>query len=218
MNILCISSSPKGEESSTFTLAKEVLRGCESQGARAEVLHLCDLRIQFCHDCGQCHKESLICILKDDVGMILEKILKADGIVLASPNYINSITASMKAIFERASTFIHCQRLLDKYVVGVVTSSSGRDRQVLDYIQHCFNICAAQYSGGVSSLAQNISEEKRHAYELGKKLVLNIKEKKSFPEQIEIIKCFKQHFKQVVELRKDDWVAEYKYWQDKGWL
>ena len=83
MNILCISSSPKGEESSTFTLAKEVLKGCESEGADTEVLHLKDLKIQFCHDCGQCHKESLICTLKDDVKMVLEKILKAD---IAGPN------------------------------------------------------------------------------------------------------------------------------------
>ena len=100
------------------------------------------------------------CPINDDVGMILEKMLKADGIIFASPNYINQITASLKALWDRAGHFIHCRRLLGKYVVGVVSSGSGEDKAVLDYIQYYANICGALYSGGTSSRVP-IDKEKK---------------------------------------------------------
>ena len=54
--------------------------------------------------------------------MILEKMLKAEGIIFASPNYINQITASMKALWDRASHFIHCRRFQDKYVSAIAVA------------------------------------------------------------------------------------------------
>ena len=53
----------------------------------------------------------------------------------------NQITASLKALFDRSSHFIHCKRLLGKYVAGVVASGSGQDKDVLNYIRyyaHCY--------------------------------------------------------------------------------
>ncbi len=159
MRILLISSSPHKEKSHTFFLAKEVLKGFPSS-VKTEVIHLCDYKIEFCRHCESCHRKIMYCPINDDVGMILEKMLLAEGIIFASPNYINQITASMKALWDRAAHFIHCSRLLDKYVVGVVSSGSGQDKTVLDYIQYYANTCGALYAGGLSSRAP-INKEKR---------------------------------------------------------
>jgi len=150
--------------------------------------------------------------------MILEKMLEAEGIIFASPNYINQITASMKALWDRSSHFIHCKRLLGKYVVSVVSSGSGQDKDVLNYIKHYAHTCAAQYTGGVSSRVPINKEKMEEALKLGNKLMLDIQEKKVFPEQIKAIEAFKEHFKNVMQMRKDDWVEEYQYWLNKGWL
>lgn len=150
--------------------------------------------------------------------MILEKMLEAKGIIFASPNYINQITASMKALWDRSSHFIHCRRLLGKYIVGVVSSGSGQDKAVLDYIQHYAYTCGAQYAGGVSSRAPISNNKMEEALKLGNKLLQDIEEKRIFPEQIEIIDKFKEHFKKVMQMRKDDWVEEYQYWLNKDWL
>lgn len=219
MKILLISSSPRKEKSQTFLLAKEVLRGAASnKDVELETIHLCDLKIEFCCHCEACHKKILSCPIEDDVGMILKKMVEADGIILASPNYINQVTASMKALLERSSYFIHCKRLLGKYIVGVVSSGSGQDKDVLDYIRHYAHTCGAQYAGGVSSSAPVNKEKMEGAFKLGKKLVLDIKEKRKFDKQIKIIEEGKEHFKKVMQLRKDEWVEEYQYWQNKGWL
>ncbi|MFH1094508.1 MAG: flavodoxin family protein [Candidatus Omnitrophota bacterium] len=217
MQILLISSSPRKEKSQTLLLAKEVLKGCCS-AAKTEVMHLCEYDIEFCRHCENCHRKIMRCPIKDDAGMIIEKMLTVDGIIFATPNYINQITASMKALWDRAAHFIHCRRLLGKYVAGIVSSGSGQDKVVLDYIQYYANTCGALYSGGVSSRVPINKEKMEEAFKLGNKLILHIQEKKVFPEQIKAIEAFKEHFKHVMQMRKDDWAEEYQYWLDKSWL
>ena len=217
MKILLISSSPHKERSQTFLLAKEVLRGY-TDSAESEVVHLCDCRIEFCRHCEACHKKILHCPIKDGVWSILEKMLDAEGIILASPNYINQVTASMKALFDRSSHFIHCKRLLGKYIIGVVSSGSGQDKEVLDYIKHYSHTCGAQYAGGLSSRAPISDEKKEEAFNLGRSLTAAIKDKRLFPDQIKIIEAGKEHFKRIMEMRKDEWIEEYRYWENKGWL
>lgn len=180
MRILLVSSSPHKEKSHAFLLAKEVLKGFLSS-VKIEALHLSDFKIEFCRHCESCHRKIMDCPINDDVCMILEKMLHAEGIIFASPNYINQITASMKALWDRSSHFIHCKRFLGKYVVGVVSSGSGQDKTVLDYIRYYAHTCGAQYTGGISSRAPINKKKAEKAINLGNKLILNIQEKKVFP-------------------------------------
>jgi len=218
MKVLLISSSPHKEKSKTFLLAKEVLNGLTTQGISLEVIHLLDCHINFCMHCEECHKKILHCSVKDSTPIILKKMLEADGIILATPNYINQVTASMKALLDRSAHFIHCKRLLGKYIAGVVTSGSGDDAEVLNYIRYYAHACAAQYSGGVSAPAHALKDKLEEAYQLGKKLAGDIKDKKVFPEQMKIIQAGKEHFKRIIQLRKEEWKGEYAYWQKQGWL
>jgi len=218
VKVLLISSSPHKEKSKTFFLAKGVLGGLLKEGCDCEAIHLDDFRIFFCKHCEECHKKILHCSVLDDVNIILKKMLEADGIILASPNYINQVTASMKALFDRSSHFIHCKRLLGKYIAAVVSSGSGQDKEVLDYIRFYAHTCGAQYSGGVSSAAHLVQEKTEEAAKFGRKLALDIKEKKTYPDQIELIDNGKQHFREIIKLRKNEWQEEYQYWLDKGWL
>jgi multimeric flavodoxin WrbA len=217
MNILLISSSPHKEKSQTFLLAKEVLKGFSS-AVKTEIIHLSDYKIGFCRHCESCHKKILRCPIKDDAMMILKKMLKAQGIIFVSPNYIHHITASMKALLDRAGYFIHCRGLFGKYVLGVVSSGSGENQPVLDYIHKYANICGAQYSGGVSSCRPVSNEVKEEAFNLGGQFVSDIRENIAFPEQMKFINDFKENFRETIQKRKNDWVEEYQYWLDKGWL
>ena len=218
MRILLISSSPRKEKSQTFLLAKEVIRGCNNKETTIEIFHLRDLKIEFCHHCEACHKKILCCPIKDDVHRILNMMLEADGIVLASPNYINQVTGSMKTLFDRSSHFIHCLRLMGKYVAGVVSSGSGQDKDVLDYLKYYTHTCGAQYVGSVSALAPVNKENLGEAFKLGNKLFSAIREKGVFPAQIRIIEERKEHLKKIMQIRKHEWAEEYQYWLAKGWL
>lgn len=199
-------------------MAKEVLKSLSEQGIESEVIHLLDFNINFCRHCEECHKKILYCSIKDNTSLILKKMLEAEGIILATPNYINQVTASMKALFDRSAHFIHCKRLLGKYVAGVVSSGSGQNQEVLDYIQYYAHTCGGQYSGGVSSGIQASQKIIEEAYKLGDKLARDMKEKMIYPEQSEIIEQGKQYFRKIIKSRKDEWQEEYQYWANKGWL
>jgi len=218
VQVLLISSSPHQEKSSTFLLAKEVLAGLNEAGVSSEILHLDNYSVLFCKHCEACHKKILKCSLKDDVNMILQKMLKADAIILATPNYINQVTASMKALFDRSANFIHCKRLDGKYIAAVVSSGSGHDQDVLNYLKFYALTCGAQYSGGVSAQQQFGQDKKTEAFELGKKILSDLKERKLYPDQLRDIQNGRQYFARIIQARKDDWHDEYEYWLQKGWL
>ncbi|MFH1191244.1 MAG: flavodoxin family protein [Candidatus Omnitrophota bacterium] len=218
MSILLISSSPHREKSSTFLLAKEVLRGLSQEGLSVETLHLDGFKIFFCKHCEACHQKILNCPLKDDVEMILQKMLKAEAVILATPNYINQVNALMKALFDRSAHFIHCKRLEGKYIAGVVSSGSGQNQEVLDYLKYYGSTCGAQYSGGVSAQQQFGQDKKDEAFALGKKIASDLREKKLYADQLQDMQKSKLYFARIIKLRKDDWQEEYAYWLQKGWL
>lgn len=218
MKVLLISGSPHREESQTFSLAHHVLSGASVDSLNTKVLHLCDYRIDFCYHKERCHQKLMDCPIEDDVGMILEEMLLASGIIIASPNYINQVTALMKALFDRSNHFIHCKRLLGKYVIGVVSSGSGQNKDVLDYIRFYANTCGAQYAGGVSSQVPVGKEKKKEAEQLGKRLTLDLENKTEYPKQIATIQERKEYFKQIIIANKDRWIGEYQYWQNQSWL
>ena len=218
MKALLISSSPHRKKSSTFLLANEVLRGLKKEGAVCQVVHLDGCQVLFCKDCQNCHRKIMKCLLKDDVKGIMRKMLNADAIILASPNYLFQVSASLKALFDRLGHFIHCKRLLGKYAAGVVTSGSGENKEVLDYIKFGVHTCGLQYSGGVSALHLFDDNKKKEAFRLGQRIALDIKRKKVYPDQQKEIERTRQYFKKIILFKRNDWQGEYRYWLSKGWL
>ena len=218
MNILLISASPRQAKSRTLALARHIVAGL-GPAARVETVHLRDLKIGYCTHCEACHVTCLRCPIKDDVHALLGKMLAADGIILATPNYINQVTAALKAVFDRSSHFIHCKRLLGKYLCGVVTSGSGtQDDLVLDYLQHYAHICGAQFSGGVSACAYAMDAKTDEASRLGEKFAEDIARRKKYPAQGRRITQGMAHFGKIIQMRKDHWRGENAYWKEKGWL
>ncbi|MFH0911091.1 MAG: NAD(P)H-dependent oxidoreductase [Planctomycetota bacterium] len=219
MNILLLSASPNKEKGNTFRLAQGVLEGCAGrEDVRTEVVQLADCDIGFCRSLERCHEKAMDCPIRDDVPGILRKMLAADGIVLATPNYIDHVAASLKALFDRSSHFIHCRRLLGKYVAAAVSSGSGVDRKVLAYLKHYCLVCGAQFTGGVSSAARSVEEKGPEAVRLGRKLVSDIRKKKIYPRQAAAIEESEKRFAAIIRARKDEWKDEYRYWSEKGWL
>ncbi|MDO9572794.1 MAG: NAD(P)H-dependent oxidoreductase [Candidatus Omnitrophota bacterium] len=218
MKILAILASPRKNKSNTLGLLKEVLSVVGGEGFAEEIIHLCDYKIEFCRHCEACHKNILSCPIKDDVCLLQQKMLEANAIVFASPVYIHHITGHLKNLLDRSSHFIHCQRLLGKYVVAIATSGGGPHEMVLDYMRDYALACGAQYVGGVSSAIPITKEVKNKAKNLGVALVEAINKKKMFPVEQATIQARRGYFKKVIEAMKDDWAGEYRYWKEKGWI
>lgn len=99
MMILGVSGSPKKGGNTEYIL-DEALKVASERGFKTERLLCSALNVGYCDDCGDCARGRL-CPINDDMENIYELMEKADGIIAATPVYFGSITAQLKAIFDR---------------------------------------------------------------------------------------------------------------------
>jgi multimeric flavodoxin WrbA len=190
-------------------------------GAETEILALKNLKVQPCVACDVCHKTG-ICNIADDYESVKEKLLASDGFILASPNYIFSVSAQLKAFFDRCNGLIHCMALEGKYAAVVETSGGGGDEEVLAYMERFVNTLGAFSVGGVGSPMagmRTFPEEDdlfAKARFLGRDLCQCIRDKRSFAEQAVFHAEFRGRMSGLVEFMKDHWVFERDFWEKKG--
>jgi multimeric flavodoxin WrbA len=220
MKILCISGSPRGKRSNTFKLMEEAASGIAAveRDVSVEYVHLANLKIEFCTGCDACHRKLLFCPLKDDVAPVLHSMREADAIILASPVYINHVTAQLKALLDRSSPFIHCQMLAGKHGASLATSGGGPHAMVLDYLKEYLVSCGVQYVGGVSGPVSRFDAMKEEAKALGADLAKAVKGHIAYPDQLSAMEKRREFFKGVIASRKEEWKGEYEYWKEKGWI
>lgn len=84
--VLVLSSSPRKGGNSDI-LCDEFILGAKESGNDVEKIFLKDKKINYCVACEYCTKNNGICIQKDDMAEILDKMVKADVIVMATPVY-----------------------------------------------------------------------------------------------------------------------------------
>lgn len=105
--VLILSSSPRRGGNSDV-LCDRFLAGASEAGHEAEKLFLKDLKIDYCTGCGACYNGAKPCPQKDDAAGVLEKMVAADVIVMATPVYFYTLCAQMKTLIDRA-----CARYLE---------------------------------------------------------------------------------------------------------
>jgi multimeric flavodoxin WrbA len=221
MKILAIIGSPHGMRGNTGRLLDEVLLGVQHGGGEIDLLSLAKAKVQPCESCDTCHKTGT-CPVKDDFEMIKSKLLACDAFILASPNYIFSVTAQMKALLDRCCSIIHCVSLEGKYGAVVETSGSGEDEAVIRYMERFINSVGAQSVGGIGSPMSGFRTFPNEmtlfakAQELGKELCRCVQERQHFPEQDAFRNAFKSRMKRLVEYRKNEWTFENEYWQARN--
>lgn len=217
MKLTVIIGSPHGMQGNTGRLLEEVICGTGT-ASEVELIDLSRLIVQPCLGCDSCHKTGS-CHLPDDYEMIKAALLACNGFILASPNYICSVTAQLKALFDRCSGLIHCLALDGKYGAVAVTSGGADDNEVLRYMVRFINSAGAQSVGTISSSVTGTrsfpkqTELFDRARELGSELCRCIRDQDHFPDQAGYRGSFKARMKRLVESRRDDWSFEFQYWQ-----
>jgi len=219
MKIIGINGSPKGEKSQTRRLVMAVLEGARQTGADVTFVDICGLEIKYCTACGTCYAKGE-CIHDDDFPALLEKMLDAEGIVLGSPNYINSVTAQLKTMFDRMADAIHCQQFAGKYGCAVSTAGGSLADEVADYMNGTLLNLGATAVGKVGVLVGAdpgaIVPAEKEAKELGRKMADAIRTKWNDPAQEKIHLERKEYFKRMISFNKELWVHEYDYWKGLG--
>jgi multimeric flavodoxin WrbA len=109
MKTLALLGSPR-KKGNSEVLLEAMLKGVEEAGGRIETIRLCDLDIKPCLGCGGCDKTG-ICVQKDDMTALYDKIVESPRIILTSPIYFYNVTAQAKAFIDRTQA-LWCRKYL----------------------------------------------------------------------------------------------------------
>lgn len=219
MKIIGIIGSPRGLKGSTGKLMLETLKAAVAEGAKVETITIPGGTVQPCAACDACHKIG-VCPQKDDFELIKKKIMDSDAVVLASPNYIRSVSAQLKAFFDRCCGVIHCMSFEGKYGASVVTSGGGEEEEVADYMNNFMITTGVIPVGSVwatmgavdgGGFPQEILDK---AEALGKKLVEDWKNGAVSPDVAAAKSKFEDRMRWLITYKKDEWPYEADYWAE----
>ncbi len=98
--VLILSGSPRQGGNSDL-LCDEFMRGAQEAGHNVEKIRIASKKVAPCSGCYYCRDHQGACVHKDDMAEILQKMIDADVLVLASPVYFYSIDAQLKAVIDR---------------------------------------------------------------------------------------------------------------------
>lgn len=149
MKILGLVGSQR-RNGNSYLILKEAFERCD---AEAEIVQLAEKRIDWCNACGLC-KDTMKCIIEDDVDSILDKIIRADAVTFSVPRYL-PIPSKFMALIERIGALYHYKLEADPNFnlplegkpFGLVVVSAGGGRQALEALKeiafqiiHCWHM------------------------------------------------------------------------------
>ncbi|OPY28925.1 MAG: Iron-sulfur flavoprotein [Methanocella sp. PtaU1.Bin125] len=205
----------------TLRLVETALEGARQAGAEVEVVDLASLRIHDCKGCGACYKTGR-CPQDDDFGYVMGRIAAADGVVLGSPAYFDSVTPRMMTLMDRMSDAIHCQRLRGRYGCSVCPAGTGGEGRVVGYMNGFLVACGASVTGGTGAALGSdpgaIDRAAEAAHAMGMDLAAAIREKRVYPDQADRHRAIMKWLRCRIVANKEPWAHDYFYWAQQGWL
>jgi putative NADPH-quinone reductase len=114
MKIIVINAAPRMESGNTQVMLNPFLVGMRSQGAEVDIALLARKKIKPCIGCFTCYaKTPGVCIHADDMPALVERVRRADLMVLATPVYLDGMTSLAKIFMDRLVVFLDPHFLAD---------------------------------------------------------------------------------------------------------
>ena len=193
MKVLALLASPR-KNGNTEILLERVIEGAVHEGCQVETVNLHTHPVRPIDDCNECESHGSCTIDENDnYGMIIEKFLESDCIILATPTYWYSVSAQMKAFIDR---WYCSERLMPGFhrkirgkKVAVIAVHGEDDPAVTKHLfgqlQRSFQYLGLDFIGKVQGKALASGEMSRNKDVLEKayKLGISIGKKKYYSAQ-----------------------------------
>jgi multimeric flavodoxin WrbA len=180
----------------------------------------------MCLGCRACFdKGEEFCPLKDDLLPIREKLIEAEGLILASPVYVEDVNGIMKNWIDRMAFICHRPALAGKAAVTIITSGGGSTNHALRTMMSALMTWGFYVDGqykfrtGGSMKTKEISDMyNKKIKKISKGFFAAVKNQKALNPTLYSLIVFKvqQESWQKEENYKN--TIDYIYWNGKGWL
>lgn len=118
--IVIVSASPRRGGNSDL-LCDQFLLGAQEAGHRVDKFFLREKTINHCIACDVCQGNGGRCVHRDDMAEILDKLIGADVVVLATPVYFYAMNGQMKTLIDR--TYARYTKISGKELYFVMTAA-----------------------------------------------------------------------------------------------
>lgn len=143
MKVVAFNGSAR-KNGNTAMMINYMFEELTKEGIETEMIQLCGEHPHGCIACYQCFKKKDgRCIVDVDcINSCVEKMVAADGIVLASPTYFADVSTEMKALIDRCGMVSRANGDMYKRKVGaaIVTQRRGGGIHAFDTMNHFFTI------------------------------------------------------------------------------
>ena len=101
MKVIALNASPRRDGNSSI-LAEAAARGAREAGSDVTLLHLDDFMDGALRDCRTCRRPDGTCGIEDRYEtLLMEHLVPADGLLLATPLYWYGMSGGLKSLFDR---------------------------------------------------------------------------------------------------------------------
>lgn len=138
MKVLLINGSPK-QDGCTFTALAALEIMLKQEGLETEIYSIGNQAVHGCADCLECINTGLCAYEDDCVNEIIDKIQKADGLIIGSPVYFAAVNGALDALLDRVfyaarGTFAH------KPAAAIATARRAGTSTTIDQLNKYFAV------------------------------------------------------------------------------
>jgi multimeric flavodoxin WrbA len=186
------------------------------------MVNVVELKIKTCKGCAVCLTKG-ICPMKDDVKGLQDKMIEADGIVTASPLFLNHISGLLKIFLDRCLPIGHRPVLHGKVAASVASYGGvGNVELIGDYLLEFMQGSGARPVGEIHAIGLDgkLSEqEQKNAVQLAADMLEDYKNLDSYDWHSDYMSRENARgMKEFINNTKDFATADYDFWKEKGWI
>jgi multimeric flavodoxin WrbA len=190
-----------------------------------ETIFLGQQNLQFCRGCRICFdRGEQNCPVKDDLLEIKSKMLAADGVLMASPVYVDDVSGITKTFIDRMCHVCHRPQFAGKTAFFVATTGSSRTGKTLETMSMALRTWGfyvagqAGYKMGALMKRENTRKQfEDQAARSARQFFLAIYHARYRKPSFFALMMFK--------IQQMSWKTEgvpgtldYRYWEDQGWF
>jgi multimeric flavodoxin WrbA len=126
MKVVAFNGSPR-KKGNTYHAIQIVFEELKKEGIQTELIQLGGSGIKACRACFKCkERKNKRCVQNDGFNMFIEKMEKAEGIIIGSPTYFSNVSAEVKAFIDRAGLVSMANDYLLRRKVGAAVVAVRR--------------------------------------------------------------------------------------------
>lgn len=129
------------KEGCTYTALREIEKVLKAEKIDAEIFHIGTEPIRGCIACKRCRdRVPARCVFDDIVNLTIEKVKRADGIIIGSPVYFSSPNGSLISLLDRVFYASDKEDLKYKPGAAIVSARRAGTTASLDVLTKYFTI------------------------------------------------------------------------------